>query len=277
MQNFRAALEGGLRDALRLRLALPLYLVGLVLGVLNAWPALIGASSGTFEHINVQRLLASSDMLTDLITKDESTGAATGMWVVIALLLVPLYAVAYNLFSGGVLSVWAGQRRFWAGCGHFFLSFTALGIMLVVLGLLVIVLASVVATLAPNAAIPTMVAAGILLQLLNLAGEYARALAVTLERQNPFVLLGKGVAFCATHPGALLLGLAGLAIQLGLVAAHRALDSAASGAAWLMLLDQAVVLVWLWAKLLRLAWARAYVASAHPPAEAAPLLAATII
>lgn len=263
MQNFRAALAGGLRDALRLRLALPLYLVGLALGVLNAWPALIGASSGTFEHINVQRLLASSDMLLDLITKDESSGTATGAWVIIALLLVPLYSLAYNLFSGGVLSVWAGQRRFWAGCGRFFLSFTGLGIILVVLGLLVIVLASVVATLAPSAAIPAMVAAGILLQLLNLAGEYARALAITLERQNPFVLLWRGVAFCATHPGALLLGLLGLAIQLGLVAAHRALDSVAGGAAWIILLDQGVVLVWLWAKLLRLAWARAYAASAE--------------
>ena len=102
----------------------------------------------------------------------------------------------------------------------------------------------------------------ILLQLANLAGEYARAIAIIRQRRNPFIILGAGISFCVRHPAALLLGLAGLLLHGGLALVYLALIGRVGASLLAVLLDQALVLAWLWVKLLRLAWAVNYVRAA---------------
>lgn len=256
--RFRAAFVTGLRDAVRLRLALPLYLAGLLIALVQSWPVLVSAGNGQLRQINIERLLTSGDALLELFTKQE-TAAVAGTWLLLAPLLSMLYGACYNLFSGGILSVWAGTRRFWPGSVHFFWSFTGLGLVLVILALVVTGLGSaLVVALGTTAGAVTTFA---VLQLLNLVGEYARALGVTRERRNPFALFGGAVTFIVRHPVALLLGLLGLALHVALVAMYLGLAPQFGASPLAIILNQVLVFVWLWVKLLRLAWARGLVAS----------------
>ncbi|MBC8159665.1 MAG: hypothetical protein H7Z42_00475 [Roseiflexaceae bacterium] len=276
--DLRAVFIAGLRDAARLRLALPLYIAGLLLGLVQSWPVLFSASNGQLGRINAERLLTSGDALVDLLTNQEAT-AATGIWLLLMPLLSLLFSACYNLFSGGILSVWDGRRSFWAGGWHFFLAFTALGLLLVVLALVALGVGSAVAV-----ALGPMVGAGIsfvLLQLLNLTGEYARAIGVTQNLRNPFALFGHAATYITRRPAALLLGLLGLALHAALVAIYLTILPLFGASPLVMLFNQLLVFAWLWLKLLRLAWARSLVAvgqasvqpsSAAEPAASAPAL-----
>ena len=257
MQALRAAFTGGLRDARRLRLALPLYLVAVGLGLIQTWPLLFGAATGRLAQTNLRELLASGDALFGLLSARENA-ALVGVWALLVPLLTLTYGLAYNLCSGGMLSAWAGAR-FWPGCRRFCWAFTAIGALLVLLGLVVVGGAAALAVItgATGNLIAALLAFG-LLQFVNLVGEYARAVAVARNRRNPFVILGAGISFCARHPGALLLGLAGLLLHGGLVLLYLALARVAGASPLAIVLDQALILAWLWVKLLRLAWAFNY-------------------
>src|SRR5512138_3736526 len=94
-------------------------------------------------------------------------------------------------------------------------------------------------------------------------GEYARALAVARDRRNPFVLLGQAGRFCARHPaGTLALALLGVLFQFVLALLYRAVAGAIGGSPLVVVWQQLIVLAWLWIKLLRLAWAAAYMRAA---------------
>lgn len=257
MQALRAAFTGGLNDARRLRLALPLYLVGLGLGLIQTWPLLFGAATGRLAQTNLRELLASNDALLSLLSvRDNATLA--GVWALLVPLLTLLYGLAYNLFSGGIISAWAGAH-FWQGCRRFFWTFSAIGALLVLLGLLVIGGAGVLAAITGATGGPIVATlAFVLLQLANLVGEYARTIAVARNRRNPFVILGAAISFCARHPGALLLGLTGLLLHGGLALLYLALTRLIGSSLLVIVLDQALIVAWLGVKLLRLAWAFNY-------------------
>src|SRR5215470_15475217 len=191
MHIFWDVLIGGLRQATRLRLLWPLYLCGLVLGLLQTWPLLVGVARGALFNPFLDYLArGGGDALADLgIASTSAFGTIAGLWAFAALALTVLFGLAYNFFSGGILSVWAGTRPFWAGCRHMFWAFAGLGVLLVSLAALALGVAALMGGVLGISG--ALIVAAVLLQLINLAGEYARAVAVAHERCNPFVLLGR--------------------------------------------------------------------------------------
>src|SRR5581483_7523929 len=94
----------------------------------------------------------------------------------------------------------------------------------------------------------------------NMLGEYARALAVARDRRNPFVLLGQASRFCARHAGGTIgLALLGLLLHGALTLLYNLVANAIGGSPLAIGWQQLAVLAWLWVKLLRVAWAAAYV------------------
>ncbi len=256
MKTFRAALIGGLLDARRLWLLLPLYITGLVFGVLQAWPVLVVSGSGVLQALNLPALVTNMDGLVQLFTSVPNLGVSAVFWVLLALLLTPLYGLFYNLFSGGILSVWAG-RSFWSGCQRMFLTFSGLGVILVGLSLGALSFAGLLTSVV-GVQFGALIGL-VLAQLLNLLGEYARAIGVVRDERNPLKLLVEAGRFCVRYPGALVLGLIGVLLHGALVLLSSTISAPAGGTLLLPLIDQLVVLAWLWVKLLRLAWALNYV------------------
>ncbi|MFL5800445.1 MAG: hypothetical protein ACJ8CR_01745, partial [Roseiflexaceae bacterium] len=259
---------GGLRQSLRLRLLWPLYLCGLALGLLQTWPLLIAAANGAlFNPFLGQLAHGGGDALADLAIADtRAFGLSARLWGLAALAFAGLFVLAYNFFSGGILSLWAGTRPFWPGCRHTFWTFTGLGVLLVLLAALVLVGAALLGGLLGTGGM--LIVAAVLLQLINLFGEYARAIAVAQGRHNPFVLLGRAIGFCARHPGALGLGLLGLLLHVALLLLVGAALGAIGGTVAAIVPQQLAVLAWLWVKLLRLAWALSYVRLRSGPIDA---------
>jgi hypothetical protein len=255
MGSFWEVLIGGLRQALRLRLLWPLYLCGLLFGLIQTWPLLLATANGALYNPFLEQLArGGGDALADLASADASAfGLSAGLWALAALALVPLFGLAYNFFCGGILSVWAGAQPFWDGCRATFWAFTGLGVLLVLLAALALVVVALLGGVLGTGGM--LIVAVALLQLINLAGEYARAIAVVQGRRNSFVLLGRAVAFCARHPATLLLGLLGLLLHAAVLLLARAALDALGGAVAAFAVQQLAVLAWLWIKLLRLAWA----------------------
>jgi hypothetical protein len=252
-------LIGGLRQSLRVWLLWPLYLCGLALGLLQIWPLLVAVGNGAlFNPFLAYLASGGGDALADLaIANSSAFGLNAGLWAFAALALLLLFGLAYNFFSGGILSLWAGTRPFWAGCRHTFWTFTSLGMLLVLLAAFALVGAALLGGVLGTGGM--LIVAAVLLQLINLFGEYARALAVAQGHRNPFILLGRAVGFCARNPGALGLGLLGLLLHAAVLLLVGAALGAIGGTVAAILPQQLAVLAWLWIKLLRLAWALGYV------------------
>ncbi len=266
MQGFRDVFLQGWRATLRhWRAVLPLYVVGLLLGLLQAWPLLGAAARGALSNPFVGTLAGGGiEPAIDLFLSDPGTiSAAAGLWALGAFVFTLLFGVAYNFFSGGIVNAYLGgsARSFWSACRRTFWPFTGLGLLLVVLALLIIVVGAVLGEALGQRG--GLIVALVLLQLANLLGEYARALAVARDRRNPFVLLGQACRFCARYlAGTLALALFGVLMQLALALLYRALAGAIGGSLLAVVWQQLIVLAWLWIKLLRLAWAAAYVRAA---------------
>jgi hypothetical protein len=264
MRQLQHALLSGLRGAAPPRLALPLYLTGLALGLLQAWPA---ASAGAAGPLLEPLALGQGEALIRLIVADagQSVGPGAALWLLLALGATLAYACAYNLFSGGMLSVMAGRRGFWAGGRRFFWAFTGLGALLVLLALLAMAAGALVGWFAGLAAGAATALA--LLQLVGLLGEYGRAAAVAADRANPVAALGRAGRFIAGHlPGVLALGALGLLLHGAVTLAYGAVGAAGYLA---LVAQQLAALAWVWVKGLRLGWAMAYLGGAGGVATSA--------
>lgn len=264
MSTFLAALRGGLIFAARLVPALPLYLTGLLIGLIQTWPALFAARSDLPGSLLRRLARGDGDGLVALFVSGDPSDAGNtilvlALWLLATLGLIGLYALAYNLFSGGILSVWAGVRPFLAGCRHSFWSFTGLGALLLICAGLALALAGLAGSFL-GVGVGIFIGL-VLLQLAGLLGEYARAIIVTGDRRNPALALVRAVGFCARRPGTLALALAGIVLQSGLAWLSGRTDELGL---WLsLLLGQIFVLLGVWLKLLRLGWALAYVRAAQ--------------
>ena len=277
MQGFRDVFVAGLRATLHnWRAMLPLYIVGLALGLVQTWPLLGAAAGDTLSNPFIRRLASGgSEPAIDLFLSDPGPmSAAAGLWALGTFVFTLLYGAAYNFFAGGILDAYLGgsARSFWPACRRTFWSFTGLGLLLVILApLLVAVGAALVGWLGWSGA---LIATLVLLQLTNMLGEYARAIAVAHGRRNPFVLLGQAGRFCARRlAGTLALALFGVLLQLALLALYQVVAGTLGGSPLAVVWQQLVVLAWLWVKLLRLAWAAAYVR----PVDASPTLAVDVV
>jgi hypothetical protein len=249
----------GLRQARRIWLILPLYMVGLILGLVQDWPLLVaGGRDGLRNPFLAELAAGGSDAVVDLFIGSAAAGAQALAWGAAAALLALLYGLAYGFFSGGMLSVAAGTLPFWKGCRRYFWPFFGLGLLLNMLVVLTIVVVSVVGTWLGN--LPMGLLVGLLLILaLNTIGEYARAIAVVRWRRNPFVLYSAALAFAARNIGGVLaLALLGLLLQGVVAAIYIGLGNVPLGAG-VVVVQQLLVLLWLWVKLLRLTWAVSYV------------------
>ena len=246
-------------------LILPLYLMGLVPGLVQAWP-LVAAGRGALTNPFIGELSngGQAAILDLLIGGGAGVQQLIGAWILLVPLLLGGFSLAYNFFSGGILNTYlGGQRSFWAACWHWFGSFIGLGALLILLVMLTSVVAALLgALLGP---VVGVIVAVLLWQVVGVLGEYARALAVAGERRNPLVLLGRAARFCWQHMGvvALLALLALLALAL-LTAVYNVLSGALGAAALAVVVQQLAALLAVTLKLLRLAWAAALVAPQRP-------------
>lgn len=253
-----AALQHGFRDALRIGTVLPLYLLGLLLGLVQTWPLLSAASAGALTNPYLTQLaFGGNDTLVNLLIANPAAPRTTATWGLALVFLLLLYSTGYNFISGGMLNVWAGKSSFWRGGSWSFWSFTGLGALLVVLALVAFLGAALVGAL--GYAQVALVIAVLLLQVLNMLGEYARAIAVVEGRRNPLTLFGRAVAFCVRRPGTLVLALLGVLLHGALAIGAVVLGQALGGSVLVVLAQQLVVFAWVWVKALRLAWALNYV------------------
>jgi hypothetical protein len=279
--GFQQALVDGLRRALRQpRLLLPLYLCGLLLGLVQTWPLLVALGNGALFNPFLGELASGGgDALANLFLGDPVAPGSAALWGLLVLPLTALFSLAYNVFSGGILSVYAGRRSFWAGCRSLCWSFMGLGALLLLLVVLVVAASALLAALFGGRV--GLIFALLALQIVGALGEYARAIAVVYDRRNPLVLLSRALAFFSRHLGGVLLfALLGLLIYGGLTLLYTlAAGPLTQFAVALLLWQQLALLAGIWLKLLRLAWAISYVEASErvPTAPAAPSNAPIVV
>jgi hypothetical protein len=264
VNTFVATISTGFRYASRFRLVLPLYLGALLLSLIQIWP--LFGNQALYNPVLGALADHTADVFVDLVSNAPDTAPSTiATWSGLTMLLAFLFGALYNLFSGGILSAWAGTRSFWAGSRHFFLSFTVLGLILgVLLAIALAIGAGVGMAFGITAGSITAIT---LAQLVNLFGEYARAAAVAENRRNPVLILGSAIRMVFRNPAvALSLALVGLLLHTGIALLYGTLSNQARGASApiTILIEQGVVLAWLWIKLLRLAWALSLTKAANP-------------
>lgn len=235
------------------RLALPLYLCGLALGLAQTWPLLAASANGALFNPLLGRV-ARGEELAPLLLNSPAAIGSTVLWLLAFLPLTGLFSMAYNYFSGGILSVYAGTRPFREGCRRTFWAFTGMGLILVALALFCV---SVAATAGRALGGPAgLIVALLLTQAINLLGEYGRAIAAARDVRNPLALIGAALRFCQRHvSGVLALSLVGLILHAGLAGLYSIGAGLIGPAPLLVAWQQLVALAWLWIKLLRLAWA----------------------
>jgi hypothetical protein len=265
MSGLKDTLVTGWRRSLNLSLWLPLYVTSLLFGLIQTWPLLVNADLVTqpqLGYLATGGVDAGVNLLLSSREAQIQAGTTTMTWLLMSLLLLILYGLAYNFFVGGILSIWAGTRSFWAGCRYTFWTFIGLGLLLLILVSPVVLITVSAASFLGSGA---LVVGLVLILLINLLGEYARSIAVARSERNPFKLLGRAFMFNLRHFGGVMsLGGLGTALHFGVVGLYLALGSLVRGTVALALIQQVIVLLWLWVKLLRLAWALSYVQTTQP-------------
>lgn len=272
MQAFRAAVFNGFRAALRLRPLLPLYVCNVIIGLVQTWPLWTAGNSALRNPFLNDLTTGGTDALVNLfLNNTAAVGPAVG-WSFLIVPLTLLSGLAYSFFAGGIISKYAGGRRFWAGCRHFFWSFVGLGLLLIVLAGVIIALAAVIAGF--GGGMIALVGALVGIAVINVIGEFARAIAVVHDRRNPLALIGLAGAFCARHfVGVSGIALLGLMLHGSLSALYLPVAGTLRGSPAVIVWQQLCVFGWLWIKGLRLAWAVHYVrADEYQRAHAAATL-----
>ncbi len=277
MQSLCNALLKGSRQVLRLRSLFPLYLTALLIGLLQTWPLGVAAARGALHNPFLTQLAGGGgDVIANLFLGSASVALGAGLWGLALAPLAGLFGLAYNFFSGGLLGVWSERRGFWAGCRRTFWAFTTLGLLLAVGTALVAVASALLMRLVGFVA--GLIAGFMLIELLNLVGEYARAMAVLRERRNPFVLVGLAAAFCVRRSrGVLVLGLLGQLLHLAVAALYVAIAGLLGSSPPIVLWQQLAILAWIAVKLLRLAWALSYIQALGPSGLAPPVSASPAV
>lgn len=260
----REVVSGAWRDARRVRLWLPLYALSLALGVVQAWPLI---DNRVLHNPFLSELaFGGSDAWTAAAMSNPPGASVTaGLYAATTLVMIMLFGGAYNFVSGAMLSRWDGTGRYASGGLRYFLTFAVLGVVLLLLAALAI--AGGAGGWAAGGGVPAAGIAWAILQLVNLLGEYARALAIAHSRRNPFAVLGLSAAFVWSHAIAVFaLAAIGIALQGAMWAALAIVGILT--AAWppplSFALQQAIIFALLWSKVFRLALAWHLVRIAAP-------------
>lgn len=244
----------GLRTAAHhWRLLLPLYLSGLLLGLVQTWPVLVAISNGALHNLLLSAVAyGDTRALIDLLISVPLSGGGAVIWALLALLLTAIFSMLYNIFSGGIVSVYAGTRTFWSGSKRMFWAFTGLGVLLVLLGLLLLILTGLLVSTIGSLG---LVIGALALALLNTLGEYARVLAVVNDRHNPLALILRAAHFILRSPIVLIYAVVSTLLYGLVTVLYTSTTTALPSTPWIILWQQAIILAGLWIKLLRLAWA----------------------
>jgi hypothetical protein len=254
----RIAIIDGFRAALRLRLLLPWYGCLLLIGLLQTSPLWSAGGRALYNPMLADLAGGGGDLLVDLFLDNPSGRAAAGTWALALLPLTLLSGVVYTYFAGGVLGEYTGKHTFWAGCRRNWWSFLGLGALIFAAAAMVVAVALLSALALGGTA--GLVVALLGLALLNVVGEYARAIGVVHDRHNPLVLLGQAAVFCVRHfGGVLVLALLAVLLNALLLGVYLLLSPIAGASPLLIMAQQLLVFGTLWIKALRLALAARYV------------------
>lgn len=283
-RDFRTVFLGGLRSALHLRVLLPLYVSNLLIGLIQTWPLVDGVTGGGLYSTFLSNLVTGgTDAFVQLILGNARAPIFTVIWGVLLLLLTALFWLLYCFFTGGVLSTWLNDGlgegypsapsrglSYLNACRRYFWSFVGLGtLLLIILGFCLTVV-GILSRLVGS--IPGTILAFLALALINMVGEYGRAIAVARDIRNPIRLLGGAVRFCIGHlPGVVLLTICGLALRFAVIAAGVVVARQFGASPAVVVWQQIVLIVSLWGKFLLLAWALQYVAIFTPASAPTPV------
>lgn len=257
MRIVQEALRVGLRRVFRYwRPIVLLYGINLGLGLIEMWPLLRG--NALYNPFLNDLVTGGSSALVNLFLGASSAWLTVAAWLALAIPLLLIYGLAYNFVAGGALSTYGSIRPFWAGSRRMFWSFTGLGLLVIVLIVCMLIVSGIVGWLVGLRV--GMLVGVVLIQIVNLLGEYARAVAVARDRHNPFVVFGWACVFCVRNMGGvLLLAVLGLILTGGLAALYAGVTVLLPGSPAIVLAQQLLTLGWLAIKLLRLSWAITYV------------------
>ena len=258
MYSIFQAITRGLRSALHFPTLLPLWISTFILGWLQSWPIWLAGEQLIQRPFLGQLASGGTDMLVDLFLKNDSLSMQAPIWLSLQIPILIIQHIMYAICAGGMLSVYLANGEFASKSRRFALPFIGLDILLTILLVIIISLGAAGVVIAKSNVwiIPALV----MIILLGIIGEYARAIAVVRDRRNPFVIFGQALSFCIHHfAGVALLAIIS-SIMFVLVLFGYSLIPSIAGLPWLALvLQQMVIFVIVWIKALRLAWAGQYV------------------
>lgn len=261
MHTFTQALQRGMRSAAHIPTLLPLWLSSLILGIVQTWPLWLAGGLVLRRPFLGDFATGGADTLIDLFLRNDALTTQLPIWIGTQIPVFMIQHLVYAICAGGMLSVYLGKGRFGSGSRRYALAFIGLDIILIIMSVLFVGLAAL--GMFVTSSNIWIIVAVVLMIVLGVVGEYARAIAVVRERRNPFIIFGQALSFCVRHlPGIVLLALLA-SLLLGLVLLISNVIPGIPSAPWLMvMIQQLVILALVWIKALRLAWAAHYVAQA---------------
>ena len=258
MQTLGNTITRGLRSALHFPTLLPLWISTLILGLLQSWPLWLAGEQLLQRPFLGEVASGGPDMLVDLLLKNDALSTQAPIWLGLQIPVFIIQHIIYAICAGGMLSVYLAKNEFGRGSMRFALPFIGFDMLLTIA--IAIVIGLGVAGIALARSNSWFIPSIIIIVVLGIIGEYARAIAVVHERRNPFVIFGQALSFCARHlPGVALLALLST-IALLIVLGISSMLPSIPGAPWIaVIVQQIVILALIWSKALRLACAGHYV------------------
>lgn len=255
-QSFAQILLTGLQQSFQARPILALYLSNLVLSLIPTSIIVAGLSNNGRNPQILQRLNQQFlDALVDLgLSKQLSSEQSA--WLIWLLLAFILQRVFFDFITGGVVATWDKRQSFLAASLRWFISNVVISVAIILSFYLIITLAGL---LSANLNMLAGLIVGIILLLgLNNLGEYARIRGVATQQLNPFSQFFGALAFCLRHPATWLLSLLGLVCMIVPQILLSYTLGALNNAFLAIILQQVILIIISWSKVLRLSWAYHY-------------------
>jgi hypothetical protein len=262
-------LKQGFLQSFRAKPVLALYLCNLLVSLIPSIAVVAGLSNGGRNPQILQ--LLNSDPINTFVDLGINTEFISSQGPTILLILLALFVqrFVYDLLAGGIISSWDHRYSFWQACKRWCLSNIVISLFVIILSFISMIIAG---TLIGTASLVVGSVVGVVLLIsISNVGEFARARAVATDRRNPISLFFGALWFCISRPITWLTCILGLLI-IPLTQFPQTL-ALSSGTTLLLgiILQQLILLIASWSKILRLSWGYHYQAQRlNIPNKASP-------
>jgi hypothetical protein len=274
-QSLVQILATGLQASFKLQSILVFYLINLVLSLIPTSLIIASISNNGRNGLILQRL---DQQFLDAVMDLSINNQLSQSWLLMVLAFFLLQRLCYDFFTGGAIASWDKRQDFLAASMRWFLTNIVISIIVVISFALVLYISFLLATKVH--VIVGALFAIVLLPLLNNAGEYARVRGIASQGRNPFSQFIAGLWFCIKHPATWVICLIGIAFGSLPENLLGWLLNIGSNVFVAIVLQQLIILVISWNKVLRLSWAYHYFtqradAEEAPTVNSSPILQAS--